>query len=139
MLYLDTSLLVSANTNEPESQHVLSWLEAVADQQMAISFWTEPEYASALGIKVRNNSLDPKSKAIAQKIFRNQVETVFRMLPVRRTDFARAAEMVTAVDRLRPPDALHLAVAAAHDAILCTLDRDQAEAGSRLGHATNLI
>lgn len=39
---------------------------------------------------------------------------------------------------LRSGDALHLAVAAAHRATLCTLDKRQAEAASTLGVAFEL-
>ena len=43
MLYLDTSVLVSALTHEAASQHVQSWLHRQDATKLAISEWVSTE------------------------------------------------------------------------------------------------
>lgn len=60
------------------------------------------------------------------------------MLPVSVAASTAAAGLAHAIG-LRAGDALHLAVAAEHGAVLVSLDRRLVEAGSALGAATHLL
>jgi uncharacterized protein len=52
MLYLDTSLVVSALSNERASKQTQAWLAEQESQQLLISEWTVTEVSSALGTKI---------------------------------------------------------------------------------------
>ena len=52
MLYVDTSVLVSALTNE-DTARSQTWLSEQDASELTISDWTATEFASALSIKLR--------------------------------------------------------------------------------------
>lgn len=140
MLYLDTSLLVSAMSAEPDSRRVQLWLYEHADQLIAISGWVETEFSSAMGLKVRRGTMAEDVAQIATAEFRNNVVASARHLPIALEDFRRAAAISgRAALKVRGSDALHLAVAEAHGAILCTLDKSQAAAGQAIGIDTVIV
>jgi uncharacterized protein len=53
MLYLNTSLLVAALTNEPDTERMQGWLGQQAEGDLAISDSVATEFSSALSIKLR--------------------------------------------------------------------------------------
>ena len=59
MLYLDTSLLVAALTNEQETERIQGWLGQRAEGDLAIHYWVATEFSSALSIKPRAGHIDP--------------------------------------------------------------------------------
>jgi len=109
MLYLDTSLLVAALTNEAQTGRMQRWLGEQQAEHLAISDWLVTEFSSALSIKLRSAQIEARDRAEVLATF--------------------ARESLG----LRAGDALHPAICADRGATLCTLDRQLSNAGSVLG------
>jgi uncharacterized protein len=140
MLYVDTSVLVSALTNEAETTLSQNWLAKQEPSEPAISDWTVTEFASALSIKLQTGSLSGQHRAAALSAFTRLSDESLQVLQVAREDFRGAARYADQSDlNLRAGDALHLAICANHGARLCTLDRRLAEAATRVGVETELL
>jgi hypothetical protein len=140
MLYLDTSLLVAALTNEAETGRMQSWLGQQAEDDLAISDWVTTEFSSALSIKLRAGHIEPAQRADALAMFTRLTTDSFAVVPISRLQFRIAARFVDQHTLgLRAGDALHLAVCADRGATLCTLDRRLSDAGSVLGIKTILL
>ncbi len=141
MLYLDTSLLVSAAAAESDSARVLDWFGSRAGENVfAISGWVEAEFAAAVAMKVRRGTFSEADAARARAHFAENVVATSRNLEVTSRLFSRAASLAGRTDlTVRAPDALHLAIAEAAPAILCTLDKEQAAAGAAVGIRTLLV
>jgi predicted nucleic acid-binding protein len=134
MLYVDTSVIVSALTNEADTALSQIWLTRQEASELTISDWTTTEFASALSIKLRTGALGADRRAAALSTFTRLCVESLRILPVEREDFRAAARFADQFElNLRASDALHLAICANHGASLCTLDRRLAEAASRIG------
>jgi uncharacterized protein len=139
-LYVDTSVLVAALTNEAKTGAMQAWLAAGATDDLAITPWVETEFSSALSVKVRARQLRPRDRAAALAMFTRLVTESFSMLPIRAGQFRYAARFADRYELgLRAGDALHLAICADHGATLCTLDRRLAEAGTALGVPARLL
>jgi predicted nucleic acid-binding protein len=140
MLYLDTSLLVAALTNEPETERMQDWLSKQKPDSLSISDWVITEFSAALSMKLRAAKIKPAHRAEAMALFQRLVTDSFAILPVSAPQFRAAARFS---DRyalgLRAGDALHLAICADYGATLCTLDRRLSEAGAALGLKSTLL
>ncbi|MGH6877910.1 MAG: type II toxin-antitoxin system VapC family toxin [Rhizomicrobium sp.] len=133
-LYLDTSLLVAAFTNESRTAEVQEWLRKQATKALAISDWVVTEFSAALSIKLRTGQLTGTHRAAALAIFARTSVDSFVLLPVLGSHFQRAARIADQhLLGLRAGDALHLAVASDHGATLCTLDARMSDGGSAIG------
>jgi uncharacterized protein len=133
MLYLDTSVMVSALTNETDTAAVQTWLSEQDVQDLTISDWVVTEFSSALSIKLRTGQLGPEHRASALAAFTRLGSETLRILPVDRASFRTAARFADQdALGLRAGDSLHLAICADQGATLCTLDR-------RLGEAAPLV
>jgi uncharacterized protein len=140
MRYLDTSVLVAALTNEPDTRRVQQWLGAHRPESLAISDWIGTELSSALSIKLRSGHIGPAHRAAALAMFARLCDDSFTILPVVRTHFRTAARFADQFGLgVRAGDALHLAICAERGAELCTLDRRIAAAGPVLGVQTEMI
>jgi uncharacterized protein len=140
MLYLDTSVLVTALTAEPEGARIEAWIRSNMAEHLAISDWVVTEFSAALSRKLRARQIDPMQRAEALAVFSEFRANQATVLSVEQRHFRAAAGFADIHQAgIRAGDALHLAIAFDRSATLCTLDRRLSEAGPELGVATLLV
>jgi predicted nucleic acid-binding protein len=134
MIYLDTSVLFPLFVPEPSSAAIRGWLQQRSGEVLSISDWTQTEFASAMGIKVRQKGLSASRARSACALFEQLASESLRVLTPSRADYARAAQYLSQHRLgLRAGDALHLAVAAGAGAeTVYSLDRRFVAAGRKL-------
>ncbi len=140
MYYLDTSLLVSAMTNERRTKEMQQWLVDQDSNQLLVSDWVITEFSAALSIKLRTNEISSSNRADALAVLVSLTEQSFTRLSISSADFQTAARFVDQyLTGLRAGDALHLAVAANHGARITTLDKGLAKAADSLDVSVLLL
>ncbi len=134
MIYLDTSFLVPLFLVQPSSRAVRKIVSALPAAALSLSDWTKLEFASALAQEVRAGSIKTDDAERAQARFEAALKT-FRVILPEQADFDLAQDFVrNRRTGLRSGDALHLAIAANHDAtIIYSLDKAFLKAGAILG------
>ncbi|HTT80244.1 MAG TPA: type II toxin-antitoxin system VapC family toxin [Stellaceae bacterium] len=137
MLYLDTSLLVAALTNEASTSRVQDWLGRQAAGDLGISDWVVTEFSAALAVKLRTGQITAGNRADVLANFTRMMTESFLVVPVLSRHFRAAARLTDQHGLgLRAGDALHLAICADHAATLCTLDRRLGQAGDAVSVLT---
>lgn len=139
-VYLDTSLLVSALTDEPLGSSARRAIAADRGERPLISEWVLTEFSSALGLKVRQKVLPEQKASEAIDFLADMIRSDIEVVEIRRSHFRAAATMCRHFGvGLRAPDALHLAVGAANGALVLTLDEKMWRAGQALDVEVSLV
>lgn len=134
MIYLDTSAVISAITDEADSDRIWNWLDNQDAGTLFVSDWTRTEVSSALSIKVRTGQLSVDDRAVALSSWRRFLGASLSTLGCTVEHFRQATLIADRHDLgVRAPDALHIAIAAAAGFRLVTLDRTMAAAAPLLG------
>jgi len=111
MVYVDTSVLVALQLNEPRSADAARWYGACTDKLVS-AMWCVTEFASALGIKQRTGQITKADGQAAWQRFERLCANDLQLLPVEPATFHRAAVLtLDAATGLRAGDSLHLAAA----------------------------
>lgn len=133
MIYLDTSVLAAYYCPEPGSRDAEALVRS--DPGPTISDLTQVELVSALARKVRSRELDRAAAIRMAAEFQRHVEQgLYRRLPLERRHFETARAWIAGFAvPLRTLDALHLALAAAEELPLATLDRALRRAAESIG------
>jgi uncharacterized protein len=139
-LYLDTAVLVSALTNEADTDRVLNWLGDQSGQPLFISHWVQTEFSSALALKFRMGKITSEYRAEALDRFATMKADSFKVARIADQHFTSAARMSDqSALGLRAGDALHLAIVLDIGATLCTLDKKFAAAAEALNAKVQIV
>ena len=132
-VYIDTSVLVSAFSNEPLQAVAMALLQAPQWQQVCVSDWTVAEFTCAVQAKVlRNETPAEVAHSISQTLKSLMAQGALHRIAVLREDYAAVQRIVPGLSCLvRGADALHLAVAARSNIThFASLDKIQRVAAS---------
>ena len=134
MIYLDTSLLVTALTAEPDTARVQAWLVKFEAGALCISDWAVSEFSSALALKLRRGELNADERARVLSNWRVTQRDNLVVIPVPQPAYDLAARFCDRHELgLRAGDALHLAVASLGGHSLATLDARMAKGAVAVG------
>ena len=132
-MYIDTSILVSAFSNEPLQAVAMALLQAPQWEQVCVSDWTVAEFTCALRTKVlRDETPIAVAHTIGQTLKNLVAQGALHRIAVLREDYAAVQRTVPGLNCLvRAADALHLAVAARSNIThFASLDKTQRVAAS---------
>jgi uncharacterized protein len=134
MRYFDTSFLAPLILEERNSSRIARFVGALPAGALAISRWTEVEFASLLARDVRIGALRGDEALEADAMFEDVVRQSFIVLTPGADDFALARRYLHKYEtRLRAGEALHLAIAGNSQAeAIYSLDKSMIKAGKIL-------
>lgn len=138
MHYVDTSAFAEVLLNDPERAVVEALLEALQQDGLCSSRWTQVEIFSAISRRVRDGRLGVGAAERVRQLYANEISRHVELLPITPDCFSLAASWLAQASLgLRAADALHLATASVHkiDSFL-TLDRKLRTIAATLGFKT---
>jgi uncharacterized protein len=140
MRYFDTSFLTPLIRVETTSPRIARFLAGQPIGELAVSLWTEVEFASLLARDVRMGAIRADEARTADNLFEEVIRQSFVVLPPGADDYALARRYLHNYETgLRPGDALHLAIAGNHQAeAIYSLDKTMIKAGKILGLPVNI-
>ena len=135
MRYFDTSFLTPLVREEKTSTHIARFVAGLPTGELAISHWTEVEFASLLARDVRMRALLADEARKVDALFGSVVRQSFVVLSPAADDYVLARRYLHMYQSgLGAGDALHLAIAANHQAAaVYSLDNTMIKAGKILG------
>ena len=135
MHYFDTSFLAPLVREERSSTRVGRFMAGLPTGELAISRWTEVEFASLLARDVRMGAIAPDEARMVDALLEDVVLQSFIVLLPSGDDYERARHYLRNYETgLRAGDALHLAIAGNHRAkAIYSLDKTMIKAGKILG------
>ena len=135
MRYFDTSFLTPLIRVETTSSRIARFLAGQPIGELAVSLWTEVEFASLLARDVRMGAIRADEARTADNLFEDVIRQSFVVLPPGADDYALARRYLHNYETgLRAGDALHLAIAGNHQAeAIYSLDKTMIKAGKILG------
>jgi len=135
-VYADTSVLVAIIAPDALNARARSYVDG-ARPSLLISDFAAAEFASALARRVRTRELTADQAGDAFAAFDAWAAFRGSRLGTTTADVARAETFIRRLDlNLRMPDAVHIAIAQRHGAILATFDARMADAAQTLGLET---
>ncbi len=139
MRYFDTSFLVPLILPESTSGLIAEFFENLPANDLAVSHWTQVEFASLLAREVRMGKLDTVVASEAYSRFETMVKESFVVLLPKSEDFDRAKDWLGRFETgLRAGDALHLAIASNRSVdSVYSLDKLMIAVGKKLGLSAN--
>lgn len=117
MYYCDTSFVTPLVLPESASDALAAFLTKSRPRELAVSLWTNVEFASLVSRRLRMGELTEREAELARSAFRGMVARSYRILLPSAADYALAAKFLENYKTgLRAGDALHLAIAKNHGA-----------------------
>jgi len=135
MHYFDTSFLAPLVRQEKTSPRVERFMAGLPTGELAISRWTEVEFASLLARDVRMGAIASDEARMVDALLEDVILLSFVVLLPSGDDYERARHYLRNYETgLRGGDALHLAIAENHRAkAIYSLDKTMIKAGKILG------
>jgi predicted nucleic acid-binding protein len=135
MNYFDTSFLTPLVRKERTSTQIARFMAGLPTGHLAISRWTEVEFASLLARDVRMGDMDAGEARAMETLFEEVVAQSLVVWLPGAEDYDLAKRYLRRHETgLRAGDALHLAIAANRDArAIHSLDKTMIKAGKMLG------
>jgi uncharacterized protein len=135
MRYFDTSFLAPLVREERTSAGVGRFIAGLPTGELAVSRWTEVEFASLLARDVRMGAIGGDQARAADALFEDVILNSFIVLLPSGADYELARSYLLRFETgLRAGDALHLAIAGNHRAeAIYSLDKMMIAAGKALG------
>jgi len=135
MHYFDTSFLAPLVRQEKTSSRIGRFMAGLPTGELAISRWTEVEFASLLAREVRMGAIAGNEARMVDTLLEDVILQSFVVLLPSGDDYERARYYLRNYETgLRAGDALHLAIAGNHRAkAIYSLDKTMIKAGKILG------
>lgn len=124
--YLDASFLVPLFVDDDWTERAKRW--AASEPDVVVSDWAVTEFSSALSLHVRKRRIDADERDEAENALDWWLAGRITEEPVDPEDVVAARGLLHRHDKLRAPDALHLAIVLRLGVGLVTYDGDLADA-----------